>query len=257
MSYLKCKLCGKQYPENEMSEEHYPAKSVGNNDIVKLNLMKVFDSLNNEEFLKTIEKRIKNGESIHEVAGEYFDNEIAESAFPLGRTARTLCRECNTFLGRYDEAYLKFYLNEGNPSVIKGFQKKTRVYIIKSILGKFLSIPEAQEEVFDFLDYLRDDEREKYEGSWHLYFVKRNINSDLMGMMDISTGKLSYEQGVVYELSDEKFIFNLMNFEKHSCYEMTDFFDILKANYTITDGTGPGGEYHAQLLMSRWFRELL
>ena len=28
-----CKLCNKQYKNDEMSEEHYPAKSVGNDDI--------------------------------------------------------------------------------------------------------------------------------------------------------------------------------------------------------------------------------
>ena len=32
----ECRLCGKQCSEEEISEEHYPAKSVGNNDIVKV-----------------------------------------------------------------------------------------------------------------------------------------------------------------------------------------------------------------------------
>lgn len=38
-----CKLCNKQYTYDEMSEEHYPAKSVGNDDIGNFNLNKFFD----------------------------------------------------------------------------------------------------------------------------------------------------------------------------------------------------------------------
>ena len=74
-----------------------------------------------------------------------------------------------------------------------------------------------------------------------------------MGMMDIGTGKLEYEEGVVYELSDEKFIYNLMNFEKHSCFEMTNIFDILNRNYQLVEGVGSDGGYHGQILMSRLF----
>ena len=46
-----------------------------------------------------------------------------------------------------------------------------------------------------------------------------------------------------------------MNFKKHSCYEMTDIFDILKRNYTIIDGVGKMGGYHASILFTNLFHE--
>lgn len=76
-----------------------------------------------------------------------------------------------------------------------------------------------------------------------------------MGMKDIRTGKLEFEEGVVYELSDDKFIYNLMNFEKHACYEMTNLFDILKKDYKLVKGVGSDGGYHAQILMTNLFTE--
>ena len=66
------------------------------------------------------------------------------SPYPKGRTAQTLCRECNTFLGNYDKCYLRFFNENGNPKAIKGFQKATKIKIIKSIFAKFLSVPEAE-----------------------------------------------------------------------------------------------------------------
>ena len=86
---------------------------------------------------------MKNGKSFEEASGAYFDKELAQSLYPKGRTARTLCCKCNAFLGKYDEAYLKFFNADGNPKVIKGFQRETRVAIIKAIFGNFLSVPEA------------------------------------------------------------------------------------------------------------------
>lgn len=79
--------------------------------------------------------------------------------------------------------------------------------------------------------FIRDADSTVYNGTWSVYFVKRNFSSDLMGMKDIRTGKITFDEGVVYEMSDDKFIFNLMNFPKHSCFEMTNLFDILKKNY--------------------------
>ena len=67
----------------------------------------------------------------------FFDNELAESIYPRGRTARTLCQKCNRFLGKYDEAYLKFYDMDGDPKRAKGFQQKTKIQIIKAIYVKF------------------------------------------------------------------------------------------------------------------------
>lgn len=94
------------------------------------------------------------------------------------------------------------------------------------------------------------------DDGWSVYFVKRNFSSDLMGMKDIRTGKITFDEGVVYEMSDDKFIFNLMNFPKHSCFEMTNLFDILKKNYKLIEGVGENGGYHAQVFMSSLFSQM-
>ncbi len=242
-----CRLCGNRFSISEMSEEHYPAHSVGNDDIVKLDLVKMLDSIKSSE----ISSRIKSGEKIEDVIDDVFDNQLSETLYPKGRTARTLCRNCNTFLGKYDEAYLKFFNSDGDPRIIKGFQAITKVQIIKSIFGKFLSIPEALDENFDFVDYLKDETQLNYTGIWSIYFVARDFSTDLLGLKDIGTGRAVFDEGVVYELSDDKFIFNLMNFQKHPCFEMTNIFDILKKNYTIVKGCGTNGGYHAQILLPR------
>ena len=253
---LKCKLCGEYFCDEEMSEEHYPARSVGNEDVVAFDIVKMFDSLQSEEMKTRIENRLCNGESIEHISGDIFDNELSESIYPNGRTARTLCRKCNTFLGKYDEAYLKFFSASGESKTIKGFSQKTKIQIIKSIFRKFLSIPEAKNEEFDFIDFLKDESMTEYVGNWNIYFVKRDFSTDLLGLKDIRTGSVEFDEGIVYELSDDKFIFNLMNFEKHSCFEMTDLFDILKKNYILVEGVGDSGGYHAQILMTSLFSSL-
>ena len=250
-AHCECRLCGGNFKEEDMSDEHYPARSVGNEDIVGLDLIKLFDSLMSNGSLSEIRSRIDAGDSIQEVASDIFDAKLSTPLVPDGRTAKTLCRKCNTFLGKYDEAYLRFFNVNGDPKTIKGFQYQTKIQIIKAIYAKFLSIPEALNEEFDFVDFLRDPAENIYEGSWHLYFVRRDQNSDLFGLRDIGTGKASYEEGVVYELSDDKFIFNLMNFEKHECFQMTNIFDILNKSYTLIEGVGKDGGYHASILMSR------
>ena len=108
----------------------------------------------------------------------------------------------------------------------------------------------------DFIDFIRDDDSTVYNGNWNIYFVKRDFSSDLLGMKDIRTGKITFDEGVVYELSDDKFIFNLMNFPKHSCFEMTNLFDILKKNYKLVEGVGENGGYHAQVFMSSLFSQM-
>lgn len=52
-----------------------------------------------------------------------------------------------------------------------------------------------------------------------------------MGFKDIQTGKIDWNMDgkmLVFELSDEKFIFNLLNFEKHDAFEMNNIFDIME-----------------------------
>jgi hypothetical protein len=238
---------------DEMSEEHYPARCVGNEDIVAFDIMKMFDSFQSKEIYNKILKESADGENLNDISSNIFDTILSKPLYPEGRTARTLCRKCNTFLGKYDEAYLKFFSFSGEPKCINGFTNSTKIQIIKSIFGKFLSLPEAQNEEFDFIDFIKDESLIKYYGKWRLYFVRRDSSSDLMGFKDIGTGKLLFDKDVVYELSDDKFIFNLMNFEKHSCYPMTNIFDIFNNNYNLVEGVGEYGGYHAQILMTRFF----
>lgn len=252
----QCRLCGSLFQYADMSEEHYPARNTGNNDIVELDIVKLFDTFQSDELHSEIIQRLNIGEKFQDITGEIFDKRLARDKYSKGRTARTLCRECNTFLGKYDEAYLRFFNADGDPKIIKGFQQRTKYQIIKAIYAKFLSLPETQSEEFDFLDFVRNADSTDYNGKWHLYFVKRDFSSDLMGMADIGTGKAEFEEGIVYELSDDKFIFNLLDFPKHDCFEMTDIFDILKKNYTLSEGVGEDGGYHAQILMGRLFSEM-
>lgn len=258
MSKIQCRLCENFFDDKDMSEEHYPAHSVGNDDVVKLDVVKFFDSLMGEDGdLKAfIAQEKKKGTSIEKCFDKYFDNFLAEPLYPKGRTARTLCQTCNRFLGKYDEAYLKFYAVDGNPKIVKGFQQNTRLQIIKAIYAKFLSVPEAKDERFDFINFVRDPAKTEYNGKWRLYFVKRDYSTDLAGLSDIPTGKIDWNMDgkqLIYELCDDKFIYDLMNFEKHEAFEMNNIFDIL-GNYKLVVGCHDAtGGYHGQMMMSRMF----
>ncbi|MGT2820191.1 hypothetical protein [Streptococcus intermedius] len=249
----RCALCQNYFKKSELSAEHYPAKSVGNNDIIALDFTKMIDTIQSPIIHNVINKQVIKGEKYENVIGEIFDSYLATDLYPEGRTAYSLCRACNTFLGKYDESYQKFFNVFGNPEKVKGFQRKTKLQIIKAVFGKFLSLPEAKKENFDFRDFVKNVENEQYKGVWNLYLVKRNYTTDLMGFGDISTGKLSFDEGVVYELSDEKFIYNLMNFPKHNCFKMTNIFDILNKNYELVEGVEENGGYHGQLQIGKLF----
>lgn len=251
----KCKLCNKNYKYEEMSEEHYPAKSVGNEDIVALDIIKVADFCLNKPKRKTMLKNVPKNLSINEIKDYLFDNEFSKTLYPKGRTARTLCINCNRFLGKYDEAYLKFFNNNGECSIIKGFSLKTKIKIIKAVYAKFLSIPETKHENFDFLDFIKNDNQLEYNGIWKLYVVKRDFSSDLLNFRDIGTGKLELDNGMVYEFSDEKFIYNLMNIENPPQNPMTNIFDITKKQYTIIEGSSDFS-FHGQIMLLRIFKQL-
>lgn len=248
---IYCRLCNEFYTVSEMSEEHVPARSVGNVDIVKFDIVKMVEMLQSGEVGNKIRKKQSDGYVFKEIVEEIFDNQLTEPLFPKGRTFRTLCIKCNNFLGNYDQAYLKFFQASGNPEKIRGFQVETKYKIIKSIFAKFLSISESADITFDFLDFIRRGNSKDYAGEWHLYFVKRNLSTDIIGFKDLTTGKLDYDEGVVLELSDDKFIYNLMNFEKHDEYQMTNIFDILSGSYKLVEGLGEDGGYHAQILMEK------
>lgn len=243
----KCKLCNKEFDESKLTKEHYPAKSVGNNDLVRINLLEVFDDIiKNPNKFKYI---ANSGIGFADAENYYSNSEMAKSIYPEGRYAMTLCRQCNSFLGKYDEAYKKFYDNDGDPKRIKGFSRVTKLKIIKAIYGKFLSVPEAHDEKFDFRDFILDENCEEYRGEWRLFFVKRDTIT-----RDMQTEKLNYDDGVVYHLSDDKFIFDLLNFEKPDEYVMNNIFDILEKNYKLIVGPGENGGFYAEALMKNLFR---
>ena len=158
----KCKLCNKNYKYEEMSEEHYPAKSVGNEDIVALDIIKVADFCLNKPKRKTMLKNVPKNLSINEIKDYLFDNEFSKTLYPKGRTARTLCINCNRFLGKYDEAYLKFFNNNGECSIIKGFSLKTK---INTFIGYFLddNYPFFTSNINELLTYFQNKTRGDYQ----------------------------------------------------------------------------------------------
>lgn len=70
----------------------------------------------------------------------------------------------------------------------------------------------------------------------------------MIGLSDISTGKIDWNEDgkmIVLELSDDKFIFNLCNFDKSPEFEMNNIFDITKKNYSLVTGIhGNTGSLH-------------
>lgn len=245
----KCKLCNNKFDESQLTKEHYPAKSAGNNDLVLINLVDVF-----EDMMQAPNKfrYIANSDLGFSAVENYYSNsKMAKSIYPEGRYARTLFRKCNSFLGKYDEAYKKFYDNDGDPNKIKGFSKATKLRIIKAIFGKFLSVPEAKDEDFDFRDFILDERNEEYKGEWKLFFVKRDTITS-----DMQTAKLNYDEEVVYHLSDDKFIFDLLNFEKPNEYVMNNIFDILEKNSKLQVGPGENGGFYAEAFTTNLFRNL-
>lgn len=246
----QCALCKNFFRKSEMSEEHYPAKSTGNEVIVALDFGKMIDSMRSGELAERLFHKENQGKTVEEVSGEFFDEELSHSLYPKGRTARSLCRQCNTFLGKYDEAYKKFFDNDGSPSIIKGYQKLTRLKIIKAIFAKFLSVPECKGLNFDFIDFLQDDNQEKYDGLWGLYCTKRDYGTDFFGLGHLATGVMTYDEGVIFVLSDEKFIFHLMDFEPHEGYKSLNMMDLLNKTYTLVSGRDlHDGGYHGHFMI--------
>ncbi|MEK4948650.1 MULTISPECIES: hypothetical protein [Carnobacterium] len=247
---IQCALCKNFFKNSEMSEEHYPAKSTGNDDIVALDFGKMIDSIMSGKVIENFFQQENQGKTLEEVSSDFFDEELSHSLYPKGRTARSLCRECNTFFGKYDESYKKFYDNGGSPSIIKGYQKQTRLKIIKAIFAKFLSVPECKGWKFDFVDFLKNESQEEYKGKWKLYCVKRDYSTDMLGLGHLATGELTHDEGTIFELSDEKFIFHLMDFEPHEGYKSLNMMDLLNKTYTLVNGSDlQDGGYHGELMI--------
>ena len=248
---IKCRLCQKCFNNEDMSDEHYPAKTVGNNDLVMIDPEKFIESLIKIKKEANEYYEENNKEKYLKEAEKMFDEKIAMPLYPNGRTNRTLCVKCNNFLGRYDEAYKKFYNIDGSPQKLKGFTDGTKYMIIKSIYGKFLSLPETQDVEFDFLDFILDEKQTEYKGKWNLYFIHRNEKADFLKLKDYEAGKLIYPEGTVFVLTDEKFCYYLLNFKKHSTVKTNGIFDILTKNYCLVKDEGDKADYHQQLVLSR------
>ena len=65
----RCKLCGALFKDSDMSEEHYPARSTGNDDIVALDIIKMFESLRSSNVHYEIEKRLATSEKLEDITG--------------------------------------------------------------------------------------------------------------------------------------------------------------------------------------------
>ena len=246
MEKVKCRLCQKEFDISEMSKEHYPAKSVGNVDLIDFDIDALGDKIVNGESID----RLKRGEREEKIVGDMFEKDLVKGEYPEGRTALSLCRSCNTFLGKYDKSYLNFFNVDGDPNIVKGFSKRTKLNIIKAIYAKFISIPEAKNEEFDFLEFINSERSEEYSGRWKLYFIKRDFTTDWLGFKNLQTGVLEYNEGLVYQLSDAKFIYNLMNFEKHSSYNMTNIFEILEKKFKMFYGGDSEYRYNDFIMLS-------
>ena len=66
----KCRLCGDYFSDSEMSEEHYPARNTGNEDIVAVDLGKMFDTFISENVHAEIRQKLDNGQTLESIAGD-------------------------------------------------------------------------------------------------------------------------------------------------------------------------------------------
>ena len=85
----RCKLCGALFKDSDMSEEHYPARSTGNDDIVALDIIKMFESLRSSKVHSEIEKRLAAGEKPEDITGNILDTQLTKSLYPSDQNRRT------------------------------------------------------------------------------------------------------------------------------------------------------------------------
>lgn len=55
---------------------------------------------------------------------------------------------------------------------------------------------------------------------------------------------------------DDKFIYNLMDFENSSRVNMTNIFEILDRNYHLVEGIVENGSYHESIFLARMFFQM-
>lgn len=84
----QCRLCRQFFSEEEMSEEHYPAKSVGNDDVIALDIVKMFDSFQTKsDYSGGFRATCPDFESHHSGATEPPANSLFHGALDM-----SLCR---------------------------------------------------------------------------------------------------------------------------------------------------------------------
>jgi hypothetical protein len=66
----------------------------------------------------------------------------------------------------------------------------------------------------------------------------------MIGLGSLETSKMDWDEGVISELSDEKFIFHLMNVDSYECYKSMNMMDILVKSYKMISGYEVQGGYH-------------
>ena len=71
MEKVKCRLCQKEFDISEMSKEHYPARSVGNVDIIAFDKVGMVDKFLNGEILD----RLKRRENVEKIVDDTFDKD--------------------------------------------------------------------------------------------------------------------------------------------------------------------------------------
>ena len=87
-----CRLCQRYVSEQEISEEHYPARSVGNEDIVAVDIEKLIDSLLSEDTYKEIVVGLNNGQSIEDIDCQYFDEKFGHFPKLTVKAFNGVCR---------------------------------------------------------------------------------------------------------------------------------------------------------------------
>lgn len=69
MKKIQCRLCHGYFSDEEMSDEHYPARSVGNDDIIKLNFSKwIYDPKHNRNINLKLEELVEELNALRETS---------------------------------------------------------------------------------------------------------------------------------------------------------------------------------------------
>lgn len=67
-----------------MSEEHYPARNTGNEDVVAVDLGKMFDTFTSESVHAEIREKLNHGETLENITGDILTLSYQHLYFPKG-----------------------------------------------------------------------------------------------------------------------------------------------------------------------------